>query len=145
MMPLTGQPATRSAGAQMTSVLLLVGQAVLIAAYVVLLIVPFLTNGLHAEPAEQVAGGRFDPKDLWPYHTRPIGPLLAWAATLANAFTWLLTAGLALGGVVLTATNWSRLGSAGRLRTVAVIALAIAFFAYQFSTTGRLIGHWMAD
>jgi hypothetical protein len=132
-------------GTRLAGVFLLSGQGLVLATYAALVIVPFVANGLHAESPEQVAGGRFDPKDLWPYNSGPLGSLCALAATMANAFTWILTAGLALGGVGLAVTRWSRLTVPGRLRIAVVVVLAVAFLAFQFSSTGHLVGRWMAD
>jgi hypothetical protein len=117
-------------------------QCLVIGVYIGLVILPFVANGLHQEPANMVVSGRFDPKALWPYRA---APFLSGIALFVHTAGMLLTAGAALCGLVLLLARWTPLGRAGRLRVTAVMLLAAGFASFVFSPTGVVIGTWLAD
>lgn len=124
---------------------LLVAQLTLLGLYLLLVIMPFLVNGLHNEPETYVAGGRFDPKGLWPNNTEPFGFVLALAAFLVWGFGWLLTGALGVVAAGMAAIGRRRLGVGGAIRVGVVILVAIAYLNFMFSDSGELISAWMAD
>jgi hypothetical protein len=122
---------------------LLAAQAVLLGVYAALIIAPYFAHGLHNEPADRVEGGWFDPKGLWP--DNGFGTALSYAAAASGALTWLAASYVAVVAVAAGAATWRRSGWAERGRFVAVVVLAVAFLAYQFSAFGGHISAWMAD
>jgi hypothetical protein len=130
-------------GARFTSFALLTAQLTLIVAYLALVVAPFLVHGLHNQPEEQVAGGWFDPKSLWP---EPIAPVMSTVATLAWGFAAYLSLLVLLASLATLATQWRRLLPASYMRLATTVALGAALFSFQwFTNTGALLNAWMAD
>jgi hypothetical protein len=133
-------------GARFASIVIFAAQSFLIAAYVALIIVPFLVNDLHNEPESQVGGGWFDPKSLWPANTEPFGPLFTTVATLTWAFSYIFSGILTLAALITAATQWRKLQSPSRARLVGAVVLGTMFLWFLLGTdTGELISSWMAD
>ncbi len=138
-------PATRSGwtGARIASTALLAAQILVVVAYLALVVAPFLAHDLHNMPEEQVAGGMFDPKGLWP---EPIAPVMSIMATLTWVYSAIYAVLVMLATIVTGAMGWRTLKLAGYARIIATLVLGAAFVWFQGATdTGALLAAWMAD
>jgi hypothetical protein len=124
-------------------VLPLAAMLVVVLAFLLAIVVPYVVNDLHTLPLDEVAGGGHDPKDLWPA-TTPLGPLVAMVAIGVLMTGPVLAAGLA-GWAVADLVVGRRRGRGSLVPAVVTVLLAAAFLVGYFSPLGRALGTWTMD
>jgi heme/copper-type cytochrome/quinol oxidase subunit 3 len=115
----------------------------LVLAYLVAIVVPYLVNDLHRLPLAEVAGGGHDPKDLWPA-TTPLGPTARLLA-IGVLMTGPLLATAAAGWAVADLVAGRRRGHRTLVLPVLTVLLAVAFLVGYFSPVGTGLGTWTMD
>ena len=111
-------------------------------AYAVFVALPFYVNGLDAYPLEELATGRHDPRDLWPYTRGP-----AWESfRVVGMATFLLGPAAAVAAGAWAAVRTRQGIAAGDLRRTApalvATAIAVAVVAWLFSPSGTAVTEW---
>jgi hypothetical protein len=124
-------------------VLPLAAMLVVVLAYLLAIVVPYLVNDLHTLPLGEVAGGGHDPKDLWPA-TTPLGPLVAMVAIGVLMTGPALATGVA-GWAVADRVVGRRRGRGSLVPTVVTVLVSVAFLVGYFSPLGSALGTWTMD
>lgn len=113
------------------------------------LIVPYFVNDLHRLPLEEVASGRRDPKDLWPYASgsRPWGVLRLALLAIALPLMPILGIGSAVigAGILLVPNRRERLTTSARNLTAAAILLGLGMAFLSLSPCGWALTAWALD
>ena len=140
-------------------------QLIIIGLYVGLLVWPFYSNGLHMQPAAQVASGSFDPKGYAPFcYTPPDAPSwwysrcrdgsegnpggdgLRFAATLIAFWGPFLLILLGVFVGVLLFRNWPAFRFSARVCGLVYLTVTLASLGFLTVTgLGRLLLTWIMD
>lgn len=113
--------------------------------YLAGVLLPFYVNGLHHLPLDEVAGGRYDPKDLWPQGF--VGGLAQVAGFVSLALTPIGLAFLgiwsaAVGILGLVTGDVRRTAAAALILLAGACALGLAWF---LGDTSAALTTWRMD
>jgi hypothetical protein len=123
--------------------------AVPLAAYGSGVLLPYYVNDLDALPLDDVAGGAYDPKDLWPSGTwwgpwlRLLGILVGSAAPSALLLTGLAATVYAVRGALFSARR-----RRAPVMVAALVALAVACWwgaTWFLGPTAAALSAWVMD
>ena len=107
-------------------------------------VAPFRANGLqHLDPGK-VAGGTYDPKDLWPFTIDGFGDVLYLVGLLAVPAGLLLVVPLVAVPILLS-RSWRRTTTGARVMGLATVVLAASLIAFLLTPSGMVMGSWIAD
>jgi hypothetical protein len=113
--------------------------------YLVGVLLPYYVNDLHHLPLDEVASGRYDPKDLWPQGF--VGGLAQLAGFFSLALTPLALTFLCLGSAALGIAGLVT-GELRRTAAAALVVLAVACaagLAWFLGDTAAALTTWRMD
>ena len=117
--------------------------ALTLAPYLAGVLLPYYVNDLDSLPLAEVAGGRHDPKDVWP--EGPVGGLVQLGGYLSLALTPLgLVA--ALGGALYALLPWRRRSTPAVTAGLVLVVLAcVGGLVLMGSPLGQALATWRLD
>jgi hypothetical protein len=122
----------------------LIATTVLALAYAFGVLIPFYVNDLDSLPLTEVAGGAYDPKEMWPSTSGYGGALLRTSGVLAMWLMLPVHVPVAVAALVHLVSR--RSVGLGQLRlSLFILAVSVASIAVQLSPFGRALYLWALD
>lgn len=122
----------------------LIASAGLIGAIVMLVIVPFIGNGIHLQSDAIIINGAFDPKGFAPF-VSDSGQILYDLMTLITLVTpvWCVVSGVLICTSLIR--NWHELKSRQRVMGFTALLMISSLLIYLLSPMGRVMFIWFLD
>ena len=112
--------------------------------YAVLILAPFYVSGTYLQPAEAIASGAYDPKNL-PISQTIFGSVGRLSGMIVGLVGMPLLAASAVGMAFSARAAWKKLPTTQRLWGVSALGVAMSMIAFMLSPVGRLIVLWYFD